>query len=68
MDVFVLAHVLGWYGKAIILRDQWICWILSITFEFLEYSLQHQLNNFAECWWDHVSPSIFVVIYTILLN
>jgi len=19
----------------------------------MEYSLQHQLNNFAECWWDH---------------
>ncbi|ORZ03368.1 phosphatidyl serine synthase-domain-containing protein [Syncephalastrum racemosum] len=53
MDIFVLAHILGWYGKAIILRDSWICWILSITFELLEYSLQHQLNNFAECWWDH---------------
>lgn len=57
MDIFVLAHILGWYGKAIILRDSWICWILSITFELLEYSLQHQLNNFAECWWDHVSES-----------
>lgn len=54
MDVFVLAHVLGWYGKAIILRDYWLCWILSVTFEFCEYSLEHQLNNFAECWWDHV--------------
>ncbi|CAG8522131.1 13723_t:CDS:10, partial [Acaulospora colombiana] len=27
--------------------------ILSIAFEFAEYSLQHQLANFAECWWDH---------------
>jgi phosphatidylserine synthase 2 len=26
---------------------------LSIAFEFAEYSLQHQLANFAECWWDH---------------
>ena len=24
-----------------------------MTFEFLEYSLEHQLNNFSECWWDH---------------
>ena len=22
-------------------------------FEFLEYSLEHQLANFSECWWDH---------------
>ena len=27
--------------------------VLSITFEILEYSLEHQLPNFAECWWDH---------------
>lgn len=27
---------------------------MSIGFELLEYSLQHQLPNFNECWWDHV--------------
>ena len=27
--------------------------ILSIAFEFAEYSLAHQLANFNECWWDH---------------
>lgn len=53
MDRFVIAHVVGWFCKAIVLRDYWICWILSIMFEFCEYSLQHQLPNFAECWWDH---------------
>ncbi|RKO83774.1 phosphatidyl serine synthase-domain-containing protein [Blyttiomyces helicus] len=53
MDVFVIAHTLGWFGKAIILRDYWFCWILSVMFELMEYSLQHQLANFAECWWDH---------------
>ncbi|KAJ1962691.1 hypothetical protein IWQ62_003447 [Dispira parvispora] len=53
MDVFVLAHALGWFGKTLILRDVWLCWIVSIMFEIMEYSLQHQLNNFAECWWDH---------------
>ncbi|OAD76739.1 hypothetical protein PHYBLDRAFT_131689 [Phycomyces blakesleeanus NRRL 1555(-)] len=53
MDIFVIAHALGWFGKALILRDVWCCWILSVTFELLEYSLEHQLNNFAECWWDH---------------
>ncbi|EJF63275.1 phosphatidylserine synthase 2 [Dichomitus squalens LYAD-421 SS1] len=53
IDIFCLAHALGWFGKALILRDYWFCWILSVAFEFAEYSLQHQLANFAECWWDH---------------
>jgi phosphatidylserine synthase 2 len=53
LDIFVLAHTLGWFAKAIILRDVWFCWVLSIMFEIMEYSLQHQLPNFAECWWDH---------------
>ncbi|KAI5123136.1 hypothetical protein M0805_000839 [Coniferiporia weirii] len=53
LDIFCVAHALGWFGKALILRDYWFCWILSIAFELAEYSLQHQLANFAECWWDH---------------
>ncbi|KAI8825705.1 phosphatidyl serine synthase-domain-containing protein [Fimicolochytrium jonesii] len=53
LDIFVLAHALGWYCKAIVLRDYWFCWILSVMFEFLEYTFEHQLPNFAECWWDH---------------
>ena len=53
MDFFIIAHVFGWFAKTILLRDVWICWILSVMFEFCEYSLQHQLQNFAECWWDH---------------
>ncbi|KAJ7133543.1 phosphatidyl serine synthase-domain-containing protein [Mycena epipterygia] len=53
LDIFCVAHTLGWFGKALILRDYWFCWILSIAFELAEYSLQHQLPNFNECWWDH---------------
>ncbi|KAF0515241.1 Phosphatidylserine synthase 2 [Gigaspora margarita] len=53
LDIFVIYHIVGWYAKAVVLRDYWFCWILSIMFEVMEYSLQHQLNNFAECWWDH---------------
>lgn len=59
MDVFVVAHALGWFCKAIVLRDYWFCWILSVMFEFMEYSLAHQLPNFAECWWDHVCLCLF---------
>ncbi|UJR13079.1 hypothetical protein I4U23_000103 [Adineta vaga] len=53
LDGFVISHILGSYIKALLFRDYWICWINSIMFEILEYSLQHQLPNFAECWWDH---------------
>ncbi|KAK7022173.1 phosphatidyl serine synthase-domain-containing protein [Favolaschia claudopus] len=53
LDIFCVAHALGWFGKAMILRDYWFCWILSIAFELAEYSLAHQLANFKECWWDH---------------
>lgn len=53
LDIFCVAHGLGWFCKALILRDYWFCWILSIAFELAEYSLQHQLPNFEECWWDH---------------
>jgi len=27
--------------------------VMSIMFEVLEYTLEHQLPNFSECWWDH---------------
>lgn len=51
---FVTTHFIGWWLKTIILRDYWLCNVLSFSFEMLEYSLQHQLPNFNECWWDHV--------------
>ncbi|KAJ1915914.1 hypothetical protein H4219_004074 [Mycoemilia scoparia] len=59
IDIFVLAHSVGWFAKALILRDNVMCWILSISFEVMEYSLQHQLPNFAECWWDHWILDVF---------
>uniref|UniRef100_A0A4W3HRK1 Phosphatidylserine synthase n=1 Tax=Callorhinchus milii TaxID=7868 RepID=A0A4W3HRK1_CALMI len=53
LDGFVPAHFLGWYLKTLMIRDWWMCMIISVMFEFLEYSLEHQLPNFSECWWDH---------------
>ncbi|KAF9433652.1 hypothetical protein BGZ76_009172 [Entomortierella beljakovae] len=52
-DVFTVAHAVGWFCKALVIRDYTFCWILSVMFEVMEYSLSHQLNNFDECWWDH---------------
>lgn len=53
-DVFVPTHFFGWWIKTLIFRDWWLCTVISIMFEILEYSLEHQLPNFSECWWDHV--------------
>ncbi len=43
--------------QTLMIRDWWMCMIISVMFEFLEYSLEHQLPNFSECWWDHVSKT-----------
>ncbi|GAB6033654.1 Phosphatidylserine synthase 2 [Chamberlinius hualienensis] len=53
LDVFVPTHFIGWFLKTLMLRDYWMCLVQSIMFEVLEYTLEHQLPNFSECWWDH---------------
>ncbi|PWA24509.1 hypothetical protein CCH79_00011736, partial [Gambusia affinis] len=60
MDGFVPAHFLGWYIKTLMIRDWWMCMMISVMFEFLEYSLEHQLPNFSECWWDHWIMDVLV--------
>lgn len=59
-DEFVVAHFLGWYGKALLLRDTPILWLLSITFEFVELTFEFLFPNFKECWWDHVILDVIV--------
>ena len=51
-DEFFVGHILGWYGKAIALRDGRLLWAYSIAFELMELTFQHWLKNFNECWWD----------------
>jgi phosphatidylserine synthase 2 len=46
IDWFVLAHALGWFCKALVLRDYWFCWFNSIAFELMEYTLAHQLPKY----------------------
>lgn len=53
LDIFVPTHFIGWWLKTLVLRDWWLCTVLSVMFELLEYTLEHQLPNFSECWWDH---------------
>lgn len=52
VDEFVLAHFLGWWAKALALRNYTLLFAGSILFEAAEASLKHILPNFNECWWD----------------
>ena len=59
-DEFLLAHVLGYLGKMVVLRDWKLVMFISFGFEIVEFSLQHLLPNFKECWWDHVIADVIV--------
>ncbi|XP_046424993.1 phosphatidylserine synthase isoform X1 [Neodiprion fabricii] len=52
MDVFALAHFLGWTFKAVLIRHLGILWAISIMWEVTEIAFAHLLPNFVECWWD----------------
>lgn len=52
LDEFFVAHVLGWFGKALAIRDWHLLWAYSILFEVMEVTFMHWLKNFNECWWD----------------
>ncbi|XP_010527763.1 PREDICTED: CDP-diacylglycerol--serine O-phosphatidyltransferase 1 isoform X2 [Tarenaya hassleriana] len=49
-DEFVLAHIFGWWGKAILIRNQPLLWVLSIGFELLE--VKRTLGQFTPAHWD----------------
>lgn len=59
LDIFVLAHFMGWMAKALVIRDTRLLWILSIMFEWMEITFRHILPNFWECWWDHLLLDVF---------
>eukprot|EP00759_Apiculatamorpha_spiralis_P024266 PhF_6_TR27863/c0_g1_i4/m.40743/K08730/PTDSS2; phosphatidylserine synthase 2 len=59
-DEFILAHLAGFFVKTIVIRDPWIVMAVSIGFELAEYSFQHWLPNFKECWWDHLFIDILI--------
>lgn len=59
VDRFFLAHLVGWFVKALILRDWGMMWTCSILFEVMEVSLQKGISNFHECWWDRWLFDVF---------
>ena len=59
IDMFVLAHFLGWTFKVWIFRNSTLAWIMSIAFEIMEFTMEVWLPNFKECWWDHLLLDVF---------
>ncbi|XP_062232084.1 CDP-diacylglycerol--serine O-phosphatidyltransferase 2-like isoform X1 [Phragmites australis] len=59
-DEFVIAHILGWWGKAVMIRNQLLLWVLSVGFELMELTFRHMLPNFNECWWDSIILDILI--------
>lgn len=43
----------------LIMRDWYIVWICSISFELLELTFRYWLPNFYECWWDSLLLDVF---------
>ena len=59
-DEFVLAHIIGHFFKALLWRDWKLAWVLSLFFEITEVTFQHMMENFLECWWDHLVLDVLV--------
>lgn len=60
LDSFIIAHALGWFVKAVMLRDRTLLWIASVLFEILELTFRRMLINFNECWWDSLGLDILL--------
>ncbi|KAI8468839.1 MAG: PSS-domain-containing protein [Monoraphidium minutum] len=63
LDEFVIAHTLGWWAKALVLRNRLLLWVASVGFELMELTFRHFLPNFNECWWDSLILDVLVCNY-----
>ncbi|XP_004347504.2 phosphatidylserine synthase 1 [Capsaspora owczarzaki ATCC 30864] len=59
-DRFVFAHLIGWVVKALMLRNVFVCWVMSVLWEITEVIFMGMLPNFAECWWDALILDVLV--------
>ena len=60
LDIFVPAHIIGWAGKALIIRHYLLLWTVSTLWEVTEIFFSHILPNFQECWWDMLILDLLV--------
>lgn len=48
VDEYVAAHTIGWWCKAIMIRNEPFLWSLSIAFEFAEVCMQIWITSHAK--------------------
>ncbi len=60
LDLFVPAHIIGWAGKALIIRHYLLLWTVSTLWEITEIFFSHILPNFQECWWDMIILDLLI--------
>jgi hypothetical protein len=48
LDWFIVAHVVEWTLKSLVIRDYKLAWVLNIASETVEYSLSHVIPTFDE--------------------
>lgn len=64
LDVYVLAHIIGYGTKAAILRDRASVWASAVAFEAAEFVLLRAapriFAQLAECWWDRFALDLLV--------
>ncbi|CAH1256654.1 PTDSS2 [Branchiostoma lanceolatum] len=52
-DLYGALHFLDHYFTALAVRDYWMVHVVSVMWELIEYSVEHQIPFLEECWWDH---------------
>uniref|UniRef100_A0A0E0N0V2 CDP-diacylglycerol--serine O-phosphatidyltransferase n=1 Tax=Oryza rufipogon TaxID=4529 RepID=A0A0E0N0V2_ORYRU len=71
-DEFVIAHVLGWWGKAVMIRNQLLLWVLSVGFELME--VKRSLCQFTPAKWDKdqwhpfMEPRRFIQVFCLCVG
>lgn len=52
LDEFVLAHSLGWWAKALLIRNTALLWVYSVMFELLELTFAVRCQSGGDKNWD----------------
>ena len=58
-NIHMIAHLIGWWAKMMMIRDWHMCWIASIGWEIVEVMNKQFQINMNECWWDHLFLDLF---------
>jgi len=58
-DIHALSHLLGWFLATVALRDVALSWVCGFVWEIVESSLEHNIPELRECWWDKLIVDYF---------